>query len=150
MRRLPSAAVVLAALLAVRPAAADGPTPALDLAGHTTEVCTVTFAPDGKSIASAGNREVKVWDAATGKERFTFPIKGTNVYGLAFSPDGRRLAVGVSKRVEVLDAATGQEVFGLASAGLFLFRLAFSPDGRFLAAASGNHGRDAAGEVCVW
>jgi DNA-binding beta-propeller fold protein YncE len=147
MRRLSPAAVVLVAAFVPR-LAADGP--ALSLAGHTSEVYTVTFSPDGASLASAGNREVKVWDAATGKERFTFAIKGTNVFGLAFSPDGRRLAVGVSKQVKVLDAATGQEVFSLAGAGQFLFRLVFSPDGRCLAAASGTNGQNTPGEVCVW
>jgi WD40 repeat protein len=142
-------AACLAAVIAAR-AAAAGPTPVLSLAGHTAEVYSVAFAPDGKSLASAGNREVKVWDVAAGGERFTYPIKGTNVFGLAFSPDGRRLAVGISHHVKLLDAATGQEALTFPAAAQFLFRLGFSPDGKHLAASGGTNGNNVAGAVCVW
>jgi WD40 repeat protein len=130
--------------------AADEPVPVMHLAGHSSEVYTVAFSPDGQLLASASGREVKVWDIAAGKERFTYAVKGTNVYGLAFSPDGARLAVGVSKQVKVLDARTGQEVLLFPQANQFLFRLRFSPDGKRLAASSGNNGVNIPGEVAVW
>src|SRR5688572_230517 len=78
--------------------------PKLRLTGHTSEVFTVVFSPDGKRLASCSNSDVRVWDLATGKELYTYPTKGTNVYGLAFSPDGKRLAVGVSKQIRLLEA----------------------------------------------
>ena len=40
--------------------------------GHTDSVWCVRFAPDGRTLATAGrDQKVKVWEAATGKERWT-------------------------------------------------------------------------------
>jgi WD40 repeat protein len=127
---------------------ASPPEPLLAPVGHTTEVYTVAVTPDGKRFASASNKEVKVWDAATGKDVSTYAVKGTNVYGLAFNPDGTRLAIGISKQLKLLDPATGTEVANFTPATHFLFRLAFSPDGKHLAAASGTSGN--LGEAVVW
>ena len=126
----------------------DKKEPLFVLAGHVGEVFTVVFAPDGTRLASATNREVKVWDAATGKEVFSYPSKGTNVYGLAFSPDGKRLAVGISKLVKMLDAATGRELTTFSGSVHFLFRMSFSPDGKFLAASCGSTMNT--GDVRIW
>jgi len=149
------AALVVVLLLAgsprmpAAPADKDLNAPLFNLSGHTLEVFTVAFSPDGKRLASASNREVKVWDAATGKEVYTYPIRGTNVYGLAFSPDGKTLAVGVSRDVKLLDAATGKEGLWIKNAPHFLFRMAFSPDGKRLAVGSGIAG-DKPGDIHIW
>lgn len=53
---------------------------------------SITFSPDGKLVASAGNdRRIQIWQPANGKERY---LEGhaAAVNDLAFSPDGRLLA----------------------------------------------------------
>src|SRR5262249_39057365 len=39
------------------------------LKGHTDDVLSVAFSPDGKTLASASGKTVKLWDAQTGQER---------------------------------------------------------------------------------
>ncbi len=123
--------------------------PLLSLDGHGAEVYTVCFSRDGRRIASAANREVKVWDATTGKELLNYPTRGTNVFGVAFHPDSEKFAVGVSHEVRIVDIATGKDASVMKCAPDFLFRIAFSPDGKFVAAAGGLHGIQP-GTVHVW
>ena len=52
----------------------------------------MAFSPDGKRIASAGfDKTVRLWDAATGKEKITLRGHTDTVWSVAFSPDGRQL-----------------------------------------------------------
>jgi WD40 repeat protein len=120
----------------------------LTLKGHTDMVNSVAFSPDGQRLASASrDGSVKVWDARTGQEIFTFegnknkalpPIWQDNIAVVAFSPDGNRLASGhYDKTVRVWDARTGQEILILKGHTDFHVNgVAFSPDGRRLASAS--------------
>ncbi len=104
----------------------------------------VAFSPDGKILAAIIGDvrpdkfevEVKLWDVATGTERF--PVKGQRIKALsmAFSPDRKTLATsglgedGKSGAVKLWDMATGKEKMELGGAW---GSLAFAPDGKTLA-----------------
>ncbi len=104
------------------------------------------IAPDASWVATAGgqkpnNRRVRVWDTATGRERFAAPELDNSVTCLAASPDGRWLAVGVSdlskdanNAVVVFDSTTGAKMFDLSTRRKAILSLTFTADGAQLAA----------------
>lgn len=62
-------------------------------AGHSTEVLSITFSPDGKTIASGcKDKTVRLWDIHTAQTIATFEGHLHPVYAVAFSPDGKTLA----------------------------------------------------------
>jgi WD40 repeat protein len=64
----------------------------LALRGHLGRVQQVSFHPNGRRLASAGNDgTVRIWDLKTGQEVLTLRGHQGFVYDLAFSPDGHQL-----------------------------------------------------------
>ena len=61
------------------------------LEGHTDEVTSVAFSPDGKQIVSGSwDETVRRWDAATGQQLLpAFEGHTDGVTSVAFSPDGK-------------------------------------------------------------
>ncbi|AMV36633.1 WD40 repeat domain-containing serine/threonine protein kinase [Planctomyces sp. SH-PL62] len=69
------------------------PHPRIALAGHAKEAWSLAFTPDGAILASgADDRQIKLWDVASGTELAAIEAHSQTVTGLAFSPDGRELA----------------------------------------------------------
>ena len=62
-------------------------------AGHSNDVLSITFSPDGKMLASGSmDKTVRLWDIHTAQSIATFKGHLHPVYTVAFSPDGKTLA----------------------------------------------------------
>jgi WD40 repeat protein len=113
--------------------------------GHTADVTTIAFSPDGRKVASGGDKDkrVIVWDVQTGAIVFNAIAHPDAVQRVAFSTDGQRvISAGKDGSIVVWDAASGAEMrrFGGNGAGSgtgdgdFLETFALSPDGHRLVA----------------
>jgi WD40 repeat protein len=117
-----------------------------------TQVLSVAFSPDGKTLASGGwDYTVKLWDAASGDLRLTIPHENL-VYSVAFSPDGKALPSGEhhTGATHLWDVATGKSTGVLASGKGSVASVAFSPDGKALASGGFVVRRDGGGVVRLW
>jgi uncharacterized protein (TIGR03067 family) len=108
------------------------------LRGHTADVRSVAFAPDGKTLATASfDQTVKLWDLPSGKDRATLEGHTDKVNCVVFSPDGKTLATaGLDGIVKLWDVATAKELATLKGHQGWVTAAAFTPDGKTLASAS--------------
>jgi RNA polymerase sigma factor (sigma-70 family) len=98
----------------------------------------VTFAPDGKILATATNSAILYWDPATGRQLRRFPLRGAKeVRSLVFSPDGKMLAwLTQDNTVRLSDTVTGKVLHQWPGPRNYVeSSVAFSPDSRTLALA---------------
>ncbi len=101
------------------------------------------FAPDGRSVLTADERHVRVWDAGTGRPRGPLLSVSGTLISAQFSDDGGRLMlIDAGGTVSVYATSSGRVVLGpialdaeLLSQGKHLIRrvVTLSPDGRRLA-----------------
>jgi eukaryotic-like serine/threonine-protein kinase len=105
--------------------------------GHSKQVYTVAWAPNGQYISSGGNDHiVKIWSPIqpAGFDHLTYLQHSGSVNSLAWSPDGVRIASASSdKTVQVWDAATGSRLFTYRGHTDNIRAVAWSPDGTLIA-----------------
>ncbi|MEO1400117.1 MAG: WD40 repeat domain-containing protein, partial [Cyanobacteria bacterium J06635_1] len=106
------------------------------LKGHSTEVSSVAFSPDGETIATgSGDNTVKLWNEA-GEELQTLKGHSAVVSSVAFSPDGETIATGSRDNTVKLWNEAGEELQTLKGHSTVVSSVAFSPDGETIATGS--------------
>jgi WD40 repeat protein len=92
-------------------------------------VSSIVFAPDGKSLATAGGA-LRLWDAEQGAPRGNSMGDASAV---TWSPDGKRLASGsIDGKVCLWDPITAKKIATLEGHTALVLAVAFSPDGKRL------------------
>ncbi len=108
--------------------------------GHLARVRSVTFSPDGKTLASAGNdRAIYLWDLNNleSTPRRILRAHNSRITRLRFSPDGKILASACDdSTIKLWNAETGTELKTIQGHGTWVKSISFSPDGKILASAS--------------
>ncbi|MFJ6671558.1 protein kinase [Actinosynnema sp. NPDC091369] len=116
------------------------------LTGHTAEVQSIAFAPDGGLLAGTGlDATIRLWDTATWTTRTVFEPPETGMSSVAFTPSGSAVVAGaVGTSVYSWDLATGDVITQYATGSVTTFALAMAADGHTLLSS------DSTGAITVW
>jgi WD40 repeat protein len=108
------------------------------LGGHTDAVVDISWAPDGRWLATASDdRTGRIWEAASGGPLYTLEGHTGSVLRVVWAPDGRWLATAsIDRTARVWEAASGKLLHTLRSHTGVVVSVVWAPDGRWLATAS--------------
>ncbi len=115
--------------------------------GHSAGVWTVAIAPDGLTLASAGqDRLVRIWDIETGRLLRSLRGHTHDIRALVYTPDGQTIATGSEDRtIRLWNPKTGEPTKLLFTRyDHNVCSLSLSPDGLML--ARGSHNKD----IKIW
>ena len=105
--------------------------------GHTDGVVGLQWSLNGKQIVTCSDDDwVQMWDATTGKQRWTYSpfLTSSYIFDVAISPDGKHVAAAGSKSlVWILDAITGHMIKTFDEQAGFILGVAWSRDSKRIA-----------------
>ncbi|MFB8797536.1 MAG: hypothetical protein U7126_25650 [Microcoleus sp.] len=115
------------------------------LEGHSDIVTSVSFSPDGKTLASGSHdNTVKIWNVASKKLLQTLKGHKDWVLGVKFSPDGQTIAsASADKTVKLWNREGKTQKFQINPQTLnkhsdIVYSVSFSPNGQEIVSASAD------------
>lgn len=119
--------------------AADGATQS-QIKGHRDALYDARLSPDGRLLATCSyDRQIHLWDAASGKLVRTFSGHNGAVFALAFSSDGTILAsASADDTVKIWRVATGERLDTLGQPEGEQCAVAISPDDKWVVAGGAD------------
>jgi WD40 repeat protein len=121
------------------PAVQKAVPPLRTLSGLTRGVKALAFSPDDKTLFSAGEKEIRVWDAVTGEPKTSLVGAAKGTVAVAVSPDGKRIvAEGEDGSLLFWDAVTGMQTARQTGNGHAVRMLSFSAAGDTVLGARGS------------
>ncbi len=108
---------------------------------HRDILFDAEFSPDGALLATAGyDRDIHLWDLASGKLLRSMTAHNGAVYDLAFSPDGTVIASASGDGTcKIWLVATGERLDTLNQPEAEQYRVAFTPDSQHIVAAGADN-----------
>jgi WD40 repeat protein len=102
------------------------------LAGHSLNIWSVAFSPDGGQLASASfDRKINIWNVPDGKLIKTLDGHTQAVLSVMFSRDGRYLAsCGDDSTVKLWNTGDWSLIRSFGGDSEHMYSVAFSPDGK--------------------
>lgn len=106
--------------------------------GHTKEISTIDYSPDGKYIITASDDNTAVlWEAASGKLLYKLQEHSSRVTSAKFNSDGKYIVTTSFDRYAIIwDVMTGKLLFKLPGHKSEIYYAEFSPDGKYVVTAS--------------
>lgn len=103
------------------------------LHGHTDQIYTLQFSPDGTMLVSAGNdRIIRIWDLRTGQILRLLEGHTDSVTSVAFSPDGRTVLSSGDSTIRFWDVESGREIKRFEGHEGLVFGVVYTPDLRYV------------------
>jgi len=109
-------------------------------AGTFGGITSVTFSPDGLSLASSDtNGEIQIWDAVNGQQLFICQGHNSWVWNVAFAPNAPILAsCGQDHTIKLWNTNNGECFKTIHGHSNIVTAIAFSPDGQLIASSSAD------------
>ena len=111
---------------------------------HNIWVNSISFSPDGTTLAGSDDKTIRLWDVETRETIATFGGYTSPVISISFSPDGTTLAGSDDKTIRLWDVATERSIATFEGHINTVTAMAFSSYGTTLASGSGD------GTILLW